>query len=205
MTSVVSRRSRRTLGVLMAAALVLVLAACGSSSDNSQENPGGTTVPTPSGSLPEFDATSDDPAVGMAMPEVQGKTFDGEPLAIENNGKPKVLLFVAHWCPHCQKEIPLLKEHFDSTPIPDGVEIITVSTAAQPGAENYPPSEWLEREGWAAPTIEDDEDNSIAAKFGLKSFPYFVSVDADGKVVERSSGELTTDQFDSLLARAQGQ
>ena len=38
--------------------------------------------------------------------------------------------------------------------------------------------------------------------YGLSGFPFFVAVDSSGKVVERASGELTTQQFDALLAAA---
>ena len=60
----------------------------------------------------------------------------------------------------------------------------------------------FEREGWQATTIQDDDKSSIAAKFGLTSFPYFVAVDADGKVVARTSGEIPTEEFDALVQAA---
>lgn len=157
-------------------------------------------------SLPVYDATvTDDPAVGMAIPSVTGKDFDGKDITISgDDGKAKVIAFVAHWCPHCQREVPRLQEHLDDTPMPDDVELLTVSTSVKPGADNYPPQEWLEREGWTAPVLADDENSSVAQAYGLSSFPYFVVVDEDGKVVERASGELTTAQFDDLVAAAQG-
>jgi hypothetical protein len=52
--------------------------------------------------------------------------------------------------------------------------------------------------------IADDEAGTAATTFGLSAFPYFVAVDADGTVVARASGELTTDQFDDVVALAQG-
>ncbi|MGN6693113.1 MAG: TlpA family protein disulfide reductase [Aquihabitans sp.] len=156
--------------------------------------------------LPVYDATlNDDPAVGMTIPTVTGKTFSGDDITISgDDGKAKVILFVAHWCPHCQREVPLLKAHLDDNPMPDDVELLTVSTSVKPGADNYPPQEWLEGEGWSAPVLADDEDSSVAQAYGLSAFPYFVVVDEDGKVVERASGELTTDQFDAAVAAAQG-
>jgi peroxiredoxin len=157
-------------------------------------------------SLPVYDATvNDDPAVGMTIPTVTGKTFDGDDITISgSDGKAKVIVFVAHWCPHCQREVPLLKAHLDDTPMPDDVELLTVSTSVKPGADNYPPQEWLEGEGWTAPVLADDEDSSVAQAYGLSAFPYFVVVDKDGKVVGRASGELTTRQFDAAVAAAQG-
>lgn len=171
----------------------------------------GGTGDTASGSetattLPVYDATlNDDPAVGQEIPTVTGKDFDGNDITISgDDGKAKVILFVAHWCPHCQREVPRLKAHLDDNPMPDDVELLTVSTSVKPGADNYPPQEWLKGEGWSAPVLADDENSSVAQAYGLSAFPYFVVVDADGKVVERASGELTTRQFDAVVAAAQG-
>src|SRR5438067_7192386 len=46
---------------------------------------------------------SPDPAAGQSIPEVRGAAFDGTPVKITNDGKGKVIVFVAHWCPHCQR------------------------------------------------------------------------------------------------------
>ena len=158
------------------------------------------------GSLPAYDSTvAEDPAVGMTIPTVTGKDFDGNDITIAgDDGKAKVILFVAHWCPHCQREVPLLKEHLDDVPMPDDVELLTVSTSVKPDAGNYPPQDWLESEGWSAPVLADDEASTVAQAYGLSAFPYFVAVDADGKVVARASGELSTEEFDAAVKAAQG-
>ena len=143
-----------------------------------------------------------DPAVGETIPTVTGTDFAGDEITLGPDGTAQVILFVAHWCPHCQKEIPLLKGHLDDNPMPDDVELVTVSTSVQPGAENYPPEAWLEDEGWTAPVLADDESSTAAQAYGLSSFPYFVVVDADGTVVMRASGELSTDEFDAAVEAA---
>ena len=38
----------------------------------------------------------------------------------------------------------------------------------------------------------------LSDAFGLSAFPYFVAADAQGNVVARTSGEITTDQFAAL-------
>jgi hypothetical protein len=38
-----------------------------------------------------------DPAVGASMPELRGTGFDGAEIAVVADGRPKVLLFMAHW------------------------------------------------------------------------------------------------------------
>lgn len=155
--------------------------------------------------LATYDAKlDDDPAVGSPMPVVSGAGYDGAPVELAPDGTAKVIVFVAHWCPHCRAEVPRLVEHLAESPMPDDVELLTVSTSVKPGAEGYPPAAWLAEEGWTAPVLADDELGSAATAYGLSAFPYFVAVDADGNVVERASGELSTERFDALVASAQG-
>lgn len=145
-----------------------------------------------------------DDAVGLLIPEVTGASFDGEPVAIKQDGKPKVLMFLAHWCPHCQKEVPVITDWIKSKGSPEGVELISVSTGTFKERPNYPPSKWLEREGWQLPVLADDSEGTTARAYGLSAFPFFVAVDADGKVVARASGELTIEQLEDLVTKARG-
>ncbi len=152
--------------------------------------------------LPPFDdSASSDPAVGTTAPELKGKSFDGHPVAIANGGTPKAILFVTHWCPHCRREVPVVKQWLDSGGLPSGVGLVTVSTSVSPDRPNYPPSAWLAKAGWATPVLADDAGSSAARAFGLTAFPYFVLVDGDGKVVARSSGELGPAALTELVAK----
>lgn len=191
------------LVVVLLAGVAAVLAARNSGDDKASS----TTTPTcdvPAGTaLPPFEGAAGDPAVCRTIPTLTGKTLDGKAMTIgAADGKAKVVVFVAHWCPHCQREVPLIVEHLKESPMPSDVELLTVSTAASPDAPNYPPSAWLDRVGWTAPVM-DDTDGSAAKLYGLPSYPYFVVADAEGKVVARGTGELTMDQFDQLVAAAQ--
>jgi cytochrome c biogenesis protein CcmG/thiol:disulfide interchange protein DsbE len=147
--------------------------------------------------LPPFTASTGDPAIGQPIPEVDGTSFDGSPVAIATDGKAKILLFLAHWCPHCQREVPVVQSWLDEGKLPAGVELISVATSIDPNAPNYPPDAWLAREGWSAPVIVD-RDRSIAARYGLTRFPYWVAVDGDGRVAWRGTGELPPDALDTL-------
>ena len=71
---------------------------------------GAVKTPTISGDpLPQFENPNSDPAVGLAAPEVSGTDFTGRATAIKADGRPKVVIFLAHWCPHCQAEVPLIQ------------------------------------------------------------------------------------------------
>ena len=59
--------------------------------------------------------------------------------------------FVAHWCPHCQAEVPRIVALAEQGRLPEGVDVAAVSTAVDATAPNYPPSAWLDRVGWPFP------------------------------------------------------
>jgi thiol-disulfide isomerase/thioredoxin len=195
--------------VLLLGLVVIAIAALGGGDDADTAGDGALIEETAepvevSGeSLPEFSTSEGDPALGLTFPTLSGVDLDGEPMTIGGTGRPTLVVFLAHWCPHCQREVPVVQEWVDGGNLPDDVDLMTVSTSIDPSRPNYPPSAWLADEGWTAPTLVDP-DNAAAAAAGLSAFPFFVVVDADGQVVARVSGELTTDQLDQLVELAMG-
>ena len=149
--------------------------------------------------LPAFADGADDPAVGARIPEVEGTSFAGTPVSIKADGRPKLILFIAHWCPHCQREVPVVQSWIDTNGSPSGMDLLSVATAIDPTLPNYPPDAWLTREHWQPPVIVDG-DRQVATDYGLTAFPYWVAVGADGTVVKRTTGELTPEQLDALVS-----
>jgi thiol-disulfide isomerase/thioredoxin len=156
-------------------------------------------VPTITGdALPAYASGSSDAAVGMSAPVISGASFDGRPAAIAADGRPKVVLFLAHWCEHCQAEVPLVQEWIDGGGLPGDVDIVSVATSIDPSYPNYPPDAWLEREGWTVPVIVDPT-NSVAASYGLSAFPFWTFIRADGTVGGRLSGELSIRDLETII------
>jgi cytochrome c biogenesis protein CcmG, thiol:disulfide interchange protein DsbE len=157
--------------------------------------------PTISGeALPSYVSGTEDAAVGETAPTVRGENFDGEPTSIEP-GKPRMIVFLAHWCPHCNAEAPRLAAFLADPGLPDGVELTIVPTGSQPEAEFWPPSEWLNDVGLGqVETLVDSEDQTVAAAYGLSAYPFIVTLDADGRVLERVSGEQPEGFFDETFA-----
>jgi thiol-disulfide isomerase/thioredoxin len=200
--------------VVVVLALVIAVVATRSSDTASAPIKGGGTV-VPKGqvvygdvtvkgtALPEQpDGSPTDPAIGKRAPTLTGEQFNGTALTVPAPGKPAVVMFVAHWCPHCQKEVPEITKWLNANGIPQDINLYAVATSSTDQRPNFPPSDWLNKEGWPVPTIADDNKSSAAAAFGIGGFPYFVVLDANGNVVQRASGELTTDQFQALLTAA---
>ncbi len=146
-------------------------------------------------------APESDPAVGLAIPRLQGESFDGSEVTIDpSDGRAKIVVFLAHWCPNCQQEVPVVQEWIDDGAVPDGIDLYSVSTAVDNGRPNYPPSNWLAGEGWAPPVLLDNEAADAANAWGLPGYPYFVFVDADGNVWQRGSGQLPREELERLAS-----
>lgn len=151
--------------------------------------------------LPRLDrSTSADAAIGLPAPSITASYFDNTEVTIDfSDGKPRVVMFFAHWCPHCQDEVRTLVERFEREGIRGDVEIVAISTSVDQGAPNYPPSRWFLNEEWPIPVLRDSATNDLATGFGLSGFPFAAFVDADGNIVARQSGAIPTSQWTSLL------
>ncbi|HEX4902206.1 MAG TPA: TlpA disulfide reductase family protein [Acidimicrobiales bacterium] len=141
-----------------------------------------------------------DPAVGTPAPELEGVSVDGTPTNVEPAGRPTLLAFLAHWCPHCQAELPRLVDLADAGEL-DDLRAVAVLTGTDESRPNFPPGEWIEDEGWEGEVLLDDADQPAAAAYGLSSYPFLVLLDADGNVVARSAGELGMEGLEVFLAQ----
>jgi len=158
--------------------------------------------PTVAGAeLPVFPGVgADDPALGLPVPEIAGADWNDTPTAITDDGRAKMIVVLAHWCPFCQEEVPVVQEWIDGGGLPEGVDVYTIASDVRQAAENYPPSDWLEGEGWEPPVILDDEAGSARTSLGLSAYPFWVFVAADGTVAGRHSGVLDAASLDLLAA-----
>ena len=190
--------------VIVAIAAVVVFAGSGDDADEPDVAIDRETGPVDvyGDALPLY--AESDAAAGLEVPRIRATLLGGNSIELGVDGTARLIGFFAHWCPHCQAEVPVAREWFESTTLPDGVEVIAVSTGVEPTADNYPPSEWFAREDWPTRVVLDDAAGSIAAAYGLTRFPYWVVVDEAGTVVTRTTGELSPAQLDELVALAAG-
>ncbi len=165
-------------------------AAAGSTADDAPDDaPRPTTV---SGTaLPQFEQPEGDPALGREPPVVVGTDLlTGDAVQIASQGRPMVVAFYAHWCPHCQAEVAALTDWLESNELPAGVDFYAVSVFEDATRGNHPPQRWLSDEGWRHPVVADTPTMSVADAFGLQSVPYLVAVNADNEVVLRFAGNV---------------
>lgn len=151
--------------------------------------------------LPAFPAEGGpDAAIGMPAPILDGLGFTGNKVTTAP-GTPTLMVFLAHWCQHCQYEVPVLVRWNREGDVPANLDVVAVTTSTDSTAPNYPPSQWLAAEEWPPlwPVLTDDVDGSAAKAFGLSGFPFLALVDADGRLLWRHSGRITAEDLQASL------
>jgi thiol-disulfide isomerase/thioredoxin len=174
-------------GAIAVIGLVAIVVSGGTSSGTDHPDLQGAPVVTGDRLAPLVAGQADTEA-GNPVPEVRGADFDGTPVSVENNGKAKLIVFLAHWCPNCQQEVPEVVDWLAQNEVPADVEIITVATSISRTRDNFPPSDWLDREDWPLPVILDSSSSEVGVAFGASAFPIWAMVDADGNLVTRITG-----------------
>ncbi len=133
-----------------------------------------------------------DPANGTVAPTLEGTNFQGETVTIGPDGRPKAVYFLAHWCPHCQDEVTLLKQLIEAGDKPEGIDIYGVTIAVRDDADNYPPSAWMA--DFPGVVMRDTLENDAAIASGVSGIPYVLYLDGENRLLSRSIGSLTEDQ-----------
>jgi thiol-disulfide isomerase/thioredoxin len=199
------------LVVAAGVAIAAVLATRGGDDDDSASTapppaagsgsvPGEIAVTVEGAALPPLEDPANDAAIGSPAPALRGTDYQGNAVDIApGSGGPMMIVFLAHWCPHCNNEIPVLLEWRDSGQMPDDLQVVGVSTAADEARPNYPPDEWLVEKGWDWPVLADDAELTAANAYGVTGFPFFTIVDADGNVAVRGSGEYPIEALQALV------
>jgi peroxiredoxin len=164
------------LAAIAAVAIVLTL---GRGGGGKPSGPGEVEVGGPARTQPL--------AVGQAVPSFSAPGLHGGRVSwADARGAPTVLVVWASWCPHCQRELPLLGRVAPAFP---KVRVLTVTTAI--GLHPGPTSEGFFREhGLTFPVAVDDARDTVASALGVQAFPTTYWVGPDGTVTAVTQGEV---------------
>jgi thiol-disulfide isomerase/thioredoxin len=204
------RDQRRTIGYTVGAVAVLALAVVvigntgGGSSGSGPIQPSAATQVSISGGprsglLAAGDAVPEFSAPGFRMTASgDGYTISRAPVDWSDyGGAPTVLSIWASWCPHCQKELPVLSRSVADHP---NVKLVTVVTSigAHPGPT---PNEYLADNGLTFPTAIDDARGTLAQGLGVQAFPTLYLVGSDGTVAFAHEGEVPSNVLEQELSQ----
>ena len=198
------------VAAIAAALLVAVVVGGGEGSDTTNSLPGGDVLAKENqpvvieGTILEpLGDEAIDPMVGQVAPTLNGATFDGSVVSVTpGDGQAYMIVFLAHWCPHCNREVPRLIEWQASGAVPSELQVVGVSTAVASDRPNYPPSQWAVDKGWTWPMMADSTSMEAAEAYGVSGYPFFVIVGADGEVKVRVSGEVEIPALTQIVSDA---
>jgi thiol-disulfide isomerase/thioredoxin len=160
----------------------------------------------PTGYLPLFEQGQPDAALGMVLGDVAGIEYysDTELIIDPTDGTARAWLIWAHWCPHCQRELPPLSDWYaESADQYPNVELISVSSSIDPTRGN-PLEPYLEELQLPFPVIVDP-DLRLAEQFGLSAYPFWVFTAGDGTTLLRIAGFLEIDQVADIFGQLEAQ
>lgn len=218
--SLPSRRPSRKVMLFVVAVVVGAAAISIGVSSGRDTSPSGTTTTYPGGvgaaeyqsvavtgpALAPLGDTGNDVAVGADGPALRGYNFIGAPVNIVPGemGDPVMLVFLAHWCPHCNREVPRLVQWHDEGLVPKNLRVVGITTSSRNDQPNWPPSEWIDQFGWPFEVMADSREQSAAAAYGVDGFPFMVILDGRGKVALRMSGEREVSEIVAAVEMAIG-
>ncbi len=172
--------------------------------DASGASPAAIPTQGSDGSLPTFQDTANDPAVlgEMTLATIAGEEYysGDEVTYAAEDGKARVWMIWAHWCPYCQAELPDMNTWWpeNASRFPN-VELVTISSAIDNSRSN-PLLPYLDEEQFSFPVIVD-ETGAVSQLFGTSAFPFWVITDSDGKVVFRVAGALGIQSVDQIFSQ----
>lgn len=138
------------------------------------------------------------PAIGVAAPNFSAKASDGSVITkADIAGKPTLMVFFASWCPHCQAEAPKLKALAEANP---GLKVVAIGV----GYNDTQKGIWDFQSKFSLPFPTYDDGGKAASVYGITSYPTLVSVDKNGMIADRDTGEVSPDRLNSLVAKAKG-
>jgi peroxiredoxin len=118
--------------------------------------------------------------IGFLPPPIQTTALDGKPISLRNyRGKPVLLVFWASWCPSCKRELPHIKEAYE-TYHNQGFEVLGVSLDRRQEEldaflkqKQVPWRQIYDGQSWKSPLV---------ALYGVRSIPFSLLIGADGKI-----------------------
>ncbi len=111
----------------------------------------------------------------------RSEPFDFASLA----GKPTVLIFFLHTCPHCHAALDFFRAQLANLPDDKRPEIVAISMANRPSAVRA----MLKERKLEATRVLFDPEGEISEMYGVfAGFPDVFLIDASGKIIHRTQG-----------------
>ncbi|WMJ84663.1 TlpA family protein disulfide reductase [Oscillospiraceae bacterium LTW-04] len=126
------------------------------------------------------------------------KDAEGNDILLSSfEGKPVVLNFWTSWCSHCKAEMPRFEEAYKQ--YGDQVQFIMLN-AVKSEKKEEDGKNYIQNSEFTFPVFYDMDGKAIPL-YNIRGFPATMFIDKDGKIVERSLGELTQEKLDENIQK----
>jgi peroxiredoxin len=132
-------------------------------------------------------AVAPEPGRTVAAPDFSAQRLEGdEPFSLASlRGKPVVLVFFLHTCPHCHHALAFFREYLKTLPADKRPEIVGISMSNRTSGVK----EKLQETGLDYFPVLVDFDRKVAEAYGATGgVPDIFLIDAEGRVTGRVSG-----------------
>jgi peroxiredoxin len=136
--------------------------------------------------------------VGSQAPDFNTTTVDGSSVSLGDTGgkDATMLVFFATWCPHCNKEAPIISELADNH---QDLQVIMVGIDGQDNPEKV--QAFVEKYGIEGPAVYDP---SLDSPYKVSGYPTVYVLDKDQKIVAANAGETPPDVLEGWVEDAEG-
>lgn len=134
--------------------------------------------------------------LGSQAPNFSAETVDGGKVSLEDSGdyQATMLVFFATWCPHCQKEAPIISE-LESQYEDLGVVMVGIDNRDNSGKVR----EFVNRFRIESPTFYQP---SLGSTYRVSGYPTIYVLDGSGEIVAAHSGEVPRDVLEGWIEQA---
>lgn len=134
--------------------------------------------------------------IGSQAPDFAAQTIDGSSVSLGDAGgkEATMLVFFATWCPHCNREAPIISELQDEY---KDLQVIMVGIDGRddPGKVR----EFVDRYGIGGPAVYQP---SLGHTYQVSGYPTIYILDGDKKVVAAHSGEAPKEVYKNWIEQA---
>ena len=133
--------------------------------------------------------------VGERAPSFTAKTVGGGSVSVGNGAaEATMLVFFATWCPHCQKEAPVMSELESQY---EGLRMVMVGIDGQDNPEKV--RQYVERYDIESPAVYEP---SLGSEYGVSGYPTVYVLNKDNEVIGAHAGEAPREVYEGWIEEA---
>lgn len=166
-----------------------------------EPQPTKANTPTPVSAAPQESSAADLPVgvqIGQRSPDFALKDAAGQELNLSSlQGQPVAVIFWASWCPHCEKEMPLMQSMYEQYG-DQGLAVIGVNVPGLGGDTKDKAQAFVAEKGITFPVLFD-EGGRVYQEYRVSGVPNLIFIDREGVVVSNYPGAMEAELLEEQI------